>query len=121
MKRDNEYLRELLFRMEACETSYYITRRFIGMKPEDEKEPYHLDLLCDDGYVAILKEGSDSYRLTSKGHDFIAAIRDPDIWKKTIKTIADAGGNTTIDIMLALAKGFLILKFKEVTGIDLPI
>ena len=105
MKRDNDYLRELLLRMEGSSESYCVTRRFLGMKPEDQKEPYHLDLLCDARLVAQV--GNDAYRLTSEGHDFINAIRDPGKWQMTKEKAAEIGGEVAIAVIKAIAIGLL--------------
>ena len=57
-------------------------------------------------------------KLTWAGHDFVDAVRDPAIWKKT-KHSADAIGSITFDLVKDLAKGFIKTKIEEHTGVKL--
>jgi hypothetical protein len=57
-------------------------------------------------------------RLTWAGHDFVDAVRDPDIWRKT-KNGVEATGSFTFEILRDLAKGFIKTKIKEHTGVEL--
>ncbi|MDE2739867.1 MAG: DUF2513 domain-containing protein [Paracoccaceae bacterium] len=109
MKRDNDYMRELLLKFEADDSDHFLAVRAFE---SDEKFLHHVDLLCDAGLVTPL---SDSvYRLTYEGHDFIAAIRDPGIWQKVVEKAGGAG----IDILIGLAKGFMKEEIVKRTGID---
>ena len=108
MKRDNDYIRELLFEFEGNDSYLKIVPWMYGMSDEQEKEHYHVQLLCDAGYIVkSLDTKYSGYRLTSQGHDFIEAIRDKGIWEKTKKKIADIGGNVTLDMVKTIAIGFL--------------
>ena len=56
--------------------------------------------------------------LTWAGHDFVDAIRDPQIWNETRKGLEYAG-SFTLDLVKALAKGFITKKIEEHTGVKL--
>lgn len=120
MKRDNDYLRKLLFKIESSDNYLIFVPLTFGMSDEQHKEYYHVQLLCDAGYLVKLNETKNSgYRLTSQGHDFIEAIRDKGIWEKTKDAVAETGGNATMDILKTLAQGLLRKKVAEHTGIEL--
>ena len=116
MKRDNEYLRELLFKIESTDDDLFFVPLTLGMAPEERKEHYHVQLLCDEGYMTQIND--HAYRLTSEGHDFIGAIRDDGIWENTKKAVAETGGNATIEMLKSIALGLLKTKISKHTGID---
>lgn len=117
MKRDNEYLRELLFEIENNDDYLVIAVNTYGKSAEESKRYYHIQLLCDAEYMVQINEST--YRLTSQGHDFIEAIRDNGIWDKTKDAVANTGGNATIEMVKTLAVGFLKKTISEHTGIEL--
>ena len=117
MKRDNDYLRELLFKIQNADDDLFYAIITMGMSPDERKEHYHVQLLCDEG---LLFQVSDSaYRLTSQGHDFIESIRDKGIWEKTKEAVAETGGNATLEMVKAIASGFLKKKLSVHADIDL--
>ncbi|MGC1861342.1 MAG: DUF2513 domain-containing protein [Methylocystis sp.] len=78
---------------------------------------------------AILKKGTKSkidkqsrplsaIRITWQGCEFLDAIRDPEIWKKT-RSGALAAGGFTFDLLKDLAKGFLKKKLESLTDVTL--
>ena len=104
MKRDDDFLRELLSKIEEEKHGFGFVLTF-GDSDEDHKKSYHLRLLCDQGYIC--EENPNVYRLTSNGHDFIEAIRDPGIWNKTKDAVAKNGGQVALEIIKNTAIGFL--------------
>lgn len=117
MKRDNDYLRELLFKIEGDENCLTFGPTAYGQSEAQEKEHYHLQLLCDAGHLVQI--GDITYRLTNQGHDFIESIRDKGIWEKTKEAVAESGGNATLEMIKAIATGFLKKKLSEHANIDL--
>ena len=114
MKRDNDYMRQLLLKYEA-QDSYLI----VAVKELDggnDKLLHHVDLLCDAGLVTPLND--HVYRLTNQGHDFLEAIRNETIWKKTNDVIVKAGGQATLEIFMRVATGFLVEAITKNTGFD---
>ena len=81
------------------------------------KKWYHVQLLCDDGYLCKINDMG--YRLTSQGHEFIESVRDEGIWNETKKLVVETGGNATIEIIKKLALGLLKKKISEHAGIEL--
>lgn len=114
MKRDNDLIRELLLEMEAANDFRFDPHDSLS-NSDVEKRIYHMKLLEDHGYVTAA--GKYHIRLTSAGHDFIDAMRDEGIWKKTKDAVARAGGNATLDIIKEIATAFLKKQFMD--GFDL--
>jgi hypothetical protein len=83
---------------------------------------YHLDLLREQNLIECPGSqpmiGITFRRLTWEGHDFLDAVRDPEIWRKT-KIGAEATGSFTFDLVKELAKGFIKTKIEELTGVKL--
>ena len=117
MKRDDDYLRELLMEVEASEETLYFVHRTMDGPDRQNKLWFHAQLLCDQGYLC--QESDAAYRLTAQGCAFIDSIRDEGIWSQTKQAVAETGGNATLDIIVSLARGFLKKKIADHTGIDL--
>ncbi len=117
MKRDNDLIRDLLLDFEQREDWLILFRQTDDMSTEDRMWVGHLFLLCDAGLVTEVGRGT--YRLTSQGHDFLEATRDEVLWKKTKDAVSETGGNASLEIVKALAIGFLRKKMAQHTGLDL--
>ena len=106
MKRDDDFLRELLFKIEERENGF----DYVRTMGEDSKKLDHLRLLCDQGYIC--EESANVYRLRSQGHDYIEAIRDDGIWAKTKDAVAKAKSYVTLEniktITIGLSQGGVI-------------
>ncbi len=118
MKRDDDYLRELLFRMESEDDYDFANVETLSMDNETRKERYHLLLMEDAGLITQLSSEGSFFRLTNNGHDYISAIRDDTVWNRTKKVAADAGV-TTLGVMFEIAVGFGKKKVAEMTGLKL--
>ncbi|MDE0853931.1 MAG: DUF2513 domain-containing protein, partial [Nevskia sp.] len=84
---------------------------------------YHVRLLANAGFLDSVRElpGSTCVMakgLTWKGHDFADSVRDPEIWRVTKENARRVGG-FSVDVLVALAKGFVKKKIEEHTGIKL--
>lgn len=82
---------------------------------------FHLELLHSGGfYRSPRKPPHWRYfkSLSWEGADFIDSVRDDKIWQKT-KEGAQIAGGFSFEILKALAKGFIIEKIKNHTGINL--
>ena len=101
MKRDPEYLREILLEMEASNSSVEVVRHYIGMGQAEQKRWHHFQLLCDAGLITQVS--GSGFRLTSQGHDFLDAIRDQGRWRKIMDRIRQSGGDWTMEILKTLA------------------
>jgi len=106
----------MMLETEANERSLIFIPETFPVTSEQDKRRYHALLLCDAGLFQ--RESTDSFRLTSAGHDFIEAMRDEGIWKKTKDAVAQTGGNATLEIVKKIATGFLKKQIKDRTGLD---
>jgi len=80
------------------------------------------------GFGHVLKTYSDGYdyiwietplRLTAAGHNFIADLRQKDVWE-TIKTnFRDEGVSTLVSLSRQLAEAFAKKKIKEIIGLEI--
>ena len=110
MKRSWDTIREILFKSEELEPGRSLRSDDFGESRTDEIA-YHVRLLEESGLikVSIVEYCGDAgihfdlERLTWVGHDFLDAIRNETIWKKTKTAIAEKGGSMTFDIIKAVA------------------
>lgn len=116
MTRDDEYLRKILFEMEEDGNPFSMSVLTFSPSEEEAKHWYHVRQLIDYGYATQV--GRDSVRLTAQGHDYLNAIRDEGIWQRTKATVAETGGNATLDIMKQIAVAYLKKKIADQTGLD---
>ncbi|KDX77915.1 hypothetical protein AB63_4039 [Escherichia coli 2-222-05_S1_C3] len=58
-------------------------------------------------------------RLTARGHDFIADLRQKEVWQAIKTNFKDEGISTLMSVSKSLAKGFARKKIKDITGIDI--
>ncbi|WP_337086456.1 DUF2513 domain-containing protein [Escherichia coli] len=110
-----------------------------GFNRYDQNFIFHMRLLCDyelivrvDGKPGFghimsneLGEGVEyswlevPLRLTARGHDFIADLRQKEVWQAIKKNFKDEGIGTLMSVSKSLAKGFARKKIKDITGIDI--
>lgn len=129
MRRDMDLIRELLLKLEALPMT---TGSVVHMMPDDDEIrvdgfdagaiEYHAKLLVEAGLIdsgtSRVMQGITFRSLTWAGHDFLDAIRDPEIWAKTKKGAAAAGG-FTMDLLRDLATGFIKKQVEELTGVKI--
>lgn len=128
MKRDKDLIRELMLQLEQFNVvlpgyEYIYPGQFQIEGYDDQQILYHLRLIADAGYIAIKRSSQpvDGYLfqgLTNAGHDFVDAVRDPEIWGKTKHAATQAGG-FSLDLLRDLAKGLIRKKIAEHTGIEI--
>ena len=118
MKRDDELIRNLLFEFESADDWLHTlpSGGVLAPKPEDRRKDYHVHLMADEGLVKAF--GNSTFRLTSRGHDYLDAIRSDTIWKKT-KDGASILGGATLGIMFDLAKAYIKQEAAEKLGLNL--
>ncbi|NKW71739.1 DUF2513 domain-containing protein [Rhodobacteraceae bacterium R_SAG10] len=117
MKRDYDYIRELLFEIEGDPSHIFLASLTIGASEEAAKKHYHAELLCDAGFLSKVNDGG-VYRLTSQGHDYIEVIRDNSVWNYT-KDGAKKIGGATLGMMAEIATAYLKREIAEKLGINL--
>lgn len=116
MKRDNDYVRELLFEMEAHDDIFMLATLTMGASVEETKRYQHAKLLCDAGFFHEVNDGV--YRMTNQGYDYLESVRSNVVWEKTKAGAAEIGG-ATLGIMRDLAVAYLKQEAKAKLGIDL--
>jgi Hypothetical protein (DUF2513) len=112
VKRDDDFIRDLLFEAEASDKPYLMAVMMLSPSEEDLKRHIHAKWLADDKYFEEV--GSGIFRITNRGNDYLASIRDDKIWKKTKDTAASVGGvalGVMKDISVAYVKQELSTRF----------
>ena len=116
MKRDWDLLRDILTCIEENDTTH------LSDSDWNRERAYHVWLLLDERLIAGLESQRDFDgaisdftwqpvpMLTSRGHDFLDAIRDDTVWQKTKDHTAKAGGAVTIGLLINLATYYLAEK-----------
>jgi hypothetical protein len=116
MTRDLGLIRELLLKLEPLSGSH-VWQHILPNDPRIQLEghspdeiEYHLQLLMEQGFVeqplSGAMEGIMFKRLTWAGHDYLDAVRDPKVWRKT-KEATDKVGSWTFEIVKGLAKSII--------------
>jgi hypothetical protein len=127
MKRDMDLIRELLLGIEAHpqldgnQLIQYDDNENFGITDfPREQVVYHIRMLIDQGLIKgeLTYGGPIISQLTWQGHDFLDAIRDPEIWQKT-KDGAKKAGGFSLELLGDLAKGLIKKKIEEHTGVQL--
>lgn len=141
MKIDQQYLKDLLIAFEDTvgpDTTLNDLSKS-GFPHDDANFIFHMRLLHDNGLIVRVDGnpgiGHEMYqslgeeigyywldiplRLTARGHDFIADLRQQEVWQ-TIKTnFKDEGISTLMGLSKSLALGFAKKKVKDLTGLDI--
>ncbi|MGB0900197.1 DUF2513 domain-containing protein [Halocynthiibacter sp.] len=114
MKRDDDFLRDLLFEFEEQKDWLILVPEWLGMPEDERRKQYHVLLLSDAGLVVGV--GNSTYRLTAGGHDYLDVIRNEAVWERTKVGIAQVGGMT-----LGMIKDLAIAYTKQVAAEKLGI
>ena len=130
MRRDMDLIRELLLKIDSLDIEPGGTTR--ALRPSDpelkigsytgDQVDYHLELLIDAGLVEGSCSAVDRFfhitKLSWAGDDFLASVRDPEIWRQTKEGAKKAGG-FTVELLGDLAKGLIKTQIKKHTGVEL--
>ncbi len=85
-----------------------------GASEAERREGYHMYLMADEGLLVGV--GAGTFRLTSYGHNYLDAIRDDTIWKKTKEGAAQIGG-ASLSVLFDIASAYVKQKVTEKLGI----
>lgn len=124
-----DLIRELLLKLEALPMRPGSIAHITPDEPEVQVEgytidqlDYHLSQIAEAGLIdqggARPMRGIGFRALTWEGHDLADSIRDVEVWSKTKKGAAVAGG-FTVELLRDLAKGLVKKKIEDHTGIKL--
>lgn len=116
MKRDDDLIRALLLEAEASEQPWLLANIHLSSPPGELRRHEHAKLLCDAGFFQEVRK--DVFRITNQGHDYLAAIRDDGIWKKTKEAVSTTG-NVSLGIMRDIAVSYVKQELTTRLGIAL--
>ena len=108
MTRDMELARKILLELEACPDARG-PNEFEIEGYDSERVSYHIKLLRDAGLLEATDTTTYSgyewfpTALTWHGHEFLDAVRNDTIWKKTTAVIKAQGGSMPFEIVKAVA------------------
>ncbi|MFM0308365.1 DUF2513 domain-containing protein [Paraburkholderia sp. RL17-383-BIF-A] len=131
MKRDMDLVRELMLKLEALplpssgftviDASTVMVEGYTA-----EQIDYHLSLLQEARFIHAggldfgmsgpgFNCGVGFRNLTWAGHDFVDAVRSPDVWSRT-KQAASAAGGFTVELLVFAAKTYVESRIKGLLG-----
>lgn len=103
MRRDDDYLRNMLIEMSDSDEWLFQSSTFKNASEHDAKRHYHILLAQDAGLMAEIDH--QVYRMTSQGHDFVAAIRRSETWEVAKSAAAQVGG-ASLHLLWQVAEGY---------------
>ena len=136
MKRDFDLIRQILLDSEKSEDRWFS----VGVIEEGEWEQtlntshdsnflLQIDLMVEAGLIrkenvahpglAGPEIAEVMYEISWSGYDYLDAVRDESVWRKTAGVIVETGGSATLDLVKSIAVGFLKTKIEKHTGIKL--
>lgn len=116
MKRDIDFIRELLLKAEEISGEGAKPVSQIDLSTDDEdKIGYHLHLLKEEGLLeaGVSETTMGTYipgaiiGLTWQGHEFLENIRNDSIWSKVKDTAKEKVGSASIKILVSLAEKYV--------------
>ncbi len=111
MKRDLDFIREILLFIEKSDSTCISPNEFLQLTDDFNKICYHLYLLHESGYI----QASDitcmgcqypQYQvrwLTNEGCDYLDAVRSNSVWGKTKDLLTSTGSSAALDTVKAIA------------------
>ena len=115
MRKDDDYLRELLFELEAADAWVH----YIDCHEDDAescKRYYHALLLADAGALAVSGPNLDSFRIRDQGYTLIGVMRDETAWRK-LRSVARAAGARGVVALVAAAEAYAVAQMKAALGL----
>lgn len=111
MKRNLELIRFLLIKLEECNHYNIRLSELIKNSPYTlEEADYNVRLLSEANYVKVFgfapaKNAKDwlLIRLTFIGHEYLDAIRDDTVWRKTRDKLLTVGGTASLEMVKVVA------------------
>ena len=116
MKRDDDFIRQLLLECEQSDDIHLVARLRLNPSNDERKRHHHVLLLCDAGYFTPI--GNQVYRMTNQGYDYLEAIKNETVWAKTKEEVTKLGG-ATLDMIKDIAVALLKRELAEKFGISL--
>lgn len=111
MRRDFDIVRRLLLEVEGYGPDV-VDKTFSELDDDSPEDVYHALLLVEAGYLDGKIQGRGGGikviwvdGLTWKGHDFLDAIKDDTIWRRTKDRIVSTVGTASAEVVKAVAEG----------------
>ncbi|WOE87207.1 DUF2513 domain-containing protein [Aeromonas veronii] len=131
VKIDHEYLKQLLesFESSVGPTTDINELSVAGFDFSEDKFIFHMEILSDEfciescsGRDLGFERGIDGgvswgvvpLRLTSRGHEFLDAIRNKEVWSKIKSEFKDASLGTLLRVSKELLEGVIRKKITEI-------
>jgi hypothetical protein len=139
MKIDQDYLKKLLEICEAAPAPIFNIEELkaAGVDFDTDQFVFHMNILNDLGVVERddgepgfgLVRGVDGHmawavlplRLTARGHQFIEALRNKEVWATLKRDFKDASVNTLLDVSKRLLEGYIRKKIETLLNGDVSI
>jgi Hypothetical protein (DUF2513) len=133
MQRDLDLIRSILLEVEKWNEPRPLDLNDLGYEGKTRQEiAYQIYLLNNQRYIdarlipdhmGIAFAGACILRMTMRGHDYLDAVRNPEIWKKTEASIKKVSSGVALDIVKDIANkifaAILKAQVKAHTGLDL--
>jgi hypothetical protein len=114
-----ELIRKLLFAIEERSLDAFVPLNDLAIEGFDDGQiNHHVWLLDDGGFVVATNRTTHSKRryvpscLTWKGEELLSAIRDKELWNRTLE-IAKQGGTQSLAAVWDIAKSLAEKKISE--------
>ena len=116
MKLDPSLLRLVLLEVERLDDGATDPFEVVIAGRSRQEVSYHVRALSEAGMVKAfdLPDGDPSgadlwmaWHLLWGGHQYLAAVRDETVWKRTLERVAKVGGSVTLEVMKATATAVL--------------
>lgn len=132
MKRDMDFVRDLLFQIEDGQKLFNTLPKSqaaaLGLSADEAiddelaaKLEQHLELLESAGFAEFHRSGGGAWfnpKLTWTGHEFLDNVRDKDIWEQAKTGVENVGG-AGLDLLSQLAKGLIKTQLEKHTGVKI--
>ena len=120
MKRDLDFLRQILIRIENLPFASYAAKKdFLDISSDEGKIRYHIELLNDCGYIECSLLGGFGAtdfvvkRITNDGCDYLDSVRDQAIWNKTKEKLLTVGSSASLAVVRSIAEGITTATLKS--------
>lgn len=117
MRRDDEMIRKLMLKIEEDPQPLYLHILTMNCSSQHRLEYYHLRLLTDEGFLEETGKHGGTFRMTMKGHDFVAMVRSDTIWVKTKEAAGQLSG-FSVSFLKDIAAGYIR---QEILKLGIPL
>ena len=76
--------------------------------------PLVLSLAQSLADVPVFREEAIILRMKNRGHDYLDSVRNPEIWKKTKRTVGKVGGGAALEVVKDIASRIMAELLKTV-------